>query len=72
MKSITPAVFGSTESPALLARGVAPRPTPIPVLTSAEQAARTTRLILVLGGGAFGLAVLLSLLAVFIWRLRRH
>jgi len=67
-----PAIFepSTTEEPA--AKGILARPTVTPVPAQAAGAGRNTRLVLLLGGGAIGLAVLLSVVALLVWRLRQR
>ncbi len=65
-----PAVFGPKETSQPVLRTTPLAPQAIPTLTPGEQAARSTRLILALGGGAVGLAALLGVIAAIFWRIR--
>ena len=67
-----PAVFEPKATGEPAAKGILARPTATSVPPQAAGDARNTRLILLLGGGAIGLALLLSAIALVIWRLRQR
>jgi len=67
-----PAVFEPKATGEPAGKGILTRPTVTPVPAQPAGGDRNTRLVLLLGGGAIGLALLLSAIALVIWRLRQR